>query len=97
MKKVRVNYDISSDIIACPDYMVHNFDDYVGGIYKWIREDPEAKEYRLGSGKNMGYYIDSDVIVQYLNHHVIKEEDEEVYILKRDVSADEQGDCSIDF
>jgi len=36
MKTVLIKYDVSNDLIQCPDRIVNNFDDNIGGIFKWI-------------------------------------------------------------
>ena len=98
MKKVRINYDISSDIIACPDYIAKKFDDYIGGIYKWIRENPEAEKYKLDAGDgDIGYYIDTKVVLQYLNTMVIKDGEEKAYLVKKKASWFERPRYHTDF
>lgn len=83
MKKVRINYDISSDIIACPDYIAKNFDEYMDGMYDWIRENPEAEKYKLiDEDGDIGYYIDTKVVLEYLNTMVIKDNEEKAYLVK---------------
>jgi hypothetical protein len=98
MKKVRINYDISSDIIACPNHIAENFDDYIGGIYEWIRENPEAKEYKMvDEDGDIGYYIDTQVVLKYLNTMVIKEVEEKAYLVKHKASWFERPKYHIDF
>lgn len=98
MKKILIKYDVSNDLILCPDFIAEKFDDYIAGIYQWIKTDPAGAEYReeLFDGE-IGCFIDTDVVLKYLNTVCIKECEEKATLLKSNVSKREKAFFSISF
>ena len=47
MKQVLIKYDVSNDLIECPDRVVNNFESNIGGILKWIENEPEGAKYKM--------------------------------------------------
>lgn len=98
MKKILINYGVSSDLILCPDRIAENFNDFIGGIQHWIRTNPDGEPYReeLFDGE-IGCYIDTEVILKYLNTMCIKEGEEKAELYKSNVSKREKAFKVIDF
>ncbi len=98
MKKILINYDISSDLILCPDRVAENFDDFIGGIQHWIKTSPDGEPYRdeLFDGE-IGCYIDTEVVLKYLNTVCIREDEGKAELYKSNVSKREKAFKVIDF
>jgi len=99
MKKVLIKYDVSNDLIECPDRIADNFDDNIGGIFKWIENDPEGAEYKMVSELTgeVGHWINTDAVLKYLNSKCIKENEEKARLVKANVSKRTKADAKIEF
>lgn len=99
MKTVLIKYDVSNDLIECPDRIVNNFDDNIGGIFKWIENDPEGEKYRMVcpvTGR-VGHWINTDTVLEYLNSRCIKESEEKARLIKANVSKNTKADFVTEF
>ncbi len=87
MKKVLVIFSERCDLIECPDRIAENFDNIIGGIYSWIENEPDGAEYRLidGSGA-VGHWINTDVVLKYLNTKCLREGEAKARLYKGNVS-----------
>ena len=99
MKRVLIKYDISNDLIECPDRIVDNFDDIIAGIFKWIENDPEGAKYKLTSPVTgqIGHWINTDTVLEYLNSKCIEESEEKARLVKANVSKRIKADFVTDF
>ena len=99
MKTVLIKYDVSNDLIKCPDRVVENVDYNIGGIFKWIENDPEGAKYKMKcpvTGK-IGHWINTDTVLQYLNSKCIKESEEKARLVKSNVSKKTKADFITEF
>lgn len=98
MKKILLKYDVSNDLIMCPDRVADNFEDYIGGIYDWIRKDPAGEEYRqvLFDGE-IGCIVSTDAILNYLNKVCIAENEEKAVLIKQRTSRWTKAFLKIEF
>ena len=99
MKTVLIKYDISNDLIECPDMIVDNFEDNIGGIFKWIENEPEGEKYRMVCGEtgDVGHWINTDTVLEYLNSKCIKQDEEKARLVKANVSKRTKADYVIEF
>lgn len=99
MKKVLIKYDVSNDLIECPDRIADNFDDNIGGIYKWIENDPDGAKYKMVSGVTgqIGHWINTDTVLEYLNSKYIKEGETKARLVKANVSKRTKADVVTEF
>ena len=99
MKTVLIRYDVSNDLIECPDRIVDNFDDNIGGIFKWIENDPDGEKYKMicpGTG-DVGHWINTDTVLEYLNSKCINESEEKARLVRANVSKRTKADCVTEF
>ena len=99
MKKVLIRYDVSNDLIECSDRIADNFDDNIGGIFKWIETDPEGKKYKMVcevTGK-IGHWINTEAVLTYLNSKCVKGDEEKAILVKENVSRNAKADVVTDF
>ena len=99
MKTVLIKYDVSNDLIECPDRIVDNFDDNIGGIFKWIENDPDGAKYKLispGTGQ-IGHWINTDTVLEYLNSKCINKSEEKARLVKVNVSKRTKADFVTEF
>ena len=99
MKKVLIKYDVSNDLIECPDRIADNFDDNIGGIFKWIENDPEGAKYKMVcevTGR-IGHWINTETVLTYLNTKCVKDGEEKARLLKENVSKSTKADAVTEF
>lgn len=98
MKRVLLKYDVYNDMIECSDRIAENFDDVIGGIYSWIENELDGAEYRLidGSG-NIGHWINTDIVLKYLNTKCLQEGETEARLYKENVSKHVRVDNVAEF
>ena len=99
MKKVILLYDVSNDLIECPDRIADNFDEALEGIYDWIENDPDGAKYKVlikGLGE-VGHIISTESILEYLNSKCIKPDEEKAKLYKKNVSRDVYADNWAEF
>lgn len=99
MKTVLIKYDVYNDLIECPDRVVDDFDDILGGIFDWIENAPEGAKYRLISPvtKQIGHWINTDTILEYLNSKCIEKFEEKAKLVKANVSKRTKADFVTQF
>ena len=98
MKKVLINFDVSSTLIECPDFIAENFEEYIDGIYDWIKVTPEGAKYkRKLSAREVGCIISAESILEYLNTVCLKDNKEKAVILKEKASGKEKAFYTADF
>ena len=99
MKKVLIKYDVSNDLIECPDRIVDDFEDNIGGIFKWIENDPAGAKYKMVSEVTgrVGHWINTDTVLEYLNSKCIGENEEKARLVKANVSKRTKADFVTEF
>lgn len=99
MKKVLIKYDVSNDLIECPKRIVDNFDEHIGGIYRWIENDPDGEKYKMICEEtgDVGHWINTDTVLEYLNSKCIEPGEEKAKLIKENVSRRTKSDCVAEF
>lgn len=99
MKTVLIKYDVYNDLIECPDRIVDNFDDNIGGIFKWIENEPDGAKYKMVSPvtNQIGHWINTDTVLEYLNSKCIGESEEKARLVKANVSKRTKADYTTEF
>ena len=99
MKTVLIKYDVYNDLIECPDRIVDNFDDNIGGIFNWIENEPEGAKYKMvcPDSDEIGYWINTDTVLEYLNSKCVGESEEKVRLVKANVSKRTKADYVTEF
>ncbi len=99
MKTVLLKYDISNDLIECPDRIVEDFEEYMDEMFGWIENDPEGAKYKMvcpETGK-VGHWINTDTVLEYLNLKCIGESEEKARLVKAKVSGRTKADYVTEF
>ena len=99
MKMVLLKYDVSNDLISCPDRIADDFDNIIGGIYDWIENDPNGAEYKMiceGTG-DIGYWINTDTVLTYLNTKCIEASEEKAVLVEENVSKRTKAHATAEF
>lgn len=99
MKTVLIKYDVYNDLIECPDRIAEDFDENIGGIFKWIENEPEGAKYKLINKQDgsIGHWINTDTVLEYLNLKVIKETEQKAKLIKANVSRRTKADFVTEF
>ena len=95
MKTVLIKYDVSNDLIECPDRIVDNFEDNIGGIFQWIENDPEGARYKMRcpTTGRIGHWINTDTVLEYLNTTCLRDSKEKARLVKANVCKRTKADC----
>ena len=70
MKEIILSADGDSFVYAVPDDVADNLEKYCQKFYKWLKNDPGARKYRVGGGLR---YCEADFI-DYLNRNIYPDE-----------------------
>lgn len=99
MKKVILLYDVSNDLIECPDRIADNFDEALEGIYDWIENDPDGAKYGFTDECTKRFYpcICTEAILKYINTKRLKPNEEKAKLYKENVSRDVYADNWAEF